>query len=167
MVIADRSWRKRQTVIGTDTDDCRRAFARPKTHEGVAPTASRFEKEAMKRLLFCIAFVAFSILVIPQVAWADDTIYSKVDESPVPLKTPPPRYPLSLKLQRIEGLVAVAIVIDEHGSVINGTIVKSSHKDFEEPALEAVKGWKFRPGKKEGVAVKVRVTAPLRFKVED
>jgi len=57
--------------------------------------------------------------------------------------------------------------IDEKGNVINGTVVKSTHKDFEEPALEAVKGWKFRPAKKEGVAVKVRVTAPLRFKVED
>ena len=121
----------------------------------------------MKRLFFSFAVLAFSILVVPQFARADDTIYSKVDESPVPIKTPPPRYPLSLKLQRIEGLVAVAIVIDERGSVISGTVVKSTHKDFEEPALDAVKGWKFRPGKKDGVAVKVRVTAPLRFKVED
>jgi len=121
----------------------------------------------MRRLFFSFALFAFSMLVVPQGAWADDTIYSKVDESPVPIKTPPPRYPLSLKLQKIEGLVAVAIVIDEKGNVINGTVVKSTHKDFEEPALEAVKGWKFRPAKKEGVAVKVRVTAPLRFKVED
>jgi len=121
----------------------------------------------MSRIFLWFAVIAFSGLFVPPRARADDTIYSKVDEYPVPLKTPPPRYPLSLKLQRIEGLVAVAMVIDEHGSVISGTVVKSTHKDFEEPALEAVKGWKFRPAKKDGVAVKVRVTAPLRFKVED
>jgi len=120
----------------------------------------------MRHYFLWIAVFAISILAALPRACADDTIYTKVDENPVPLKTPPPRYPLSLKYERIEGLVAVAIVIDERGAVVSATVVKSSHKDFEEPAIEAVKTWKFRPGKKDGVPVKVRVTVPLRFKFE-
>jgi protein TonB len=100
-------------------------------------------------------------------AWADDTVYTKVDENPVPLKTPPPKYPDSLKREGVSGVVAVSIVIDEHGVVTSSTITKSSHPDFEKPALEAVKNWKFKPAKKDGNPVKVKVTLPLRFNVED
>lgn len=101
-------------------------------------------------------------------AWAeDDTVYTKVDENPVPVKTPPPKYPESLKREGVSGLVAVVIVIDEKGMIIGSSIAKSSNPEFEKPALDAVKNWKFKPAKKDGVAVKVRVTVPLRFNVED
>ena len=100
-------------------------------------------------------------------AEGDETIYTKVDENPVPIKTPPPRYPVSLKREGISGLVAVVIVIDEKGGIISSTIAKSSNPDFERPALDAVKLWKFKPGKKDGTPVKVRVTVPLRFNVDD
>jgi TonB family C-terminal domain len=114
------------------------------------------------RLLALVSFIS-----LPFTALADDTIYTKVDENPVPVRTPPPRYPDSLKREGVSGVVAVAIVIDETGSVINTAVSKSSHPDFERPALEAVSKWKFKPAKKDGAAVKVRVTLPLRFSIED
>lgn len=98
---------------------------------------------------------------------ADETIYTKVDENPVPIKTPPPRYPDTLKRERVSGVVAVSIVINEKGQIINSSISKSSHSEFEKPALDAVKTWKFKPGKKDGNPVKVRVTVPLRFNADD
>lgn len=102
-------------------------------------------------------------------AWAegDETIYTKVDENPVPVKTPPPRYPDSLKREGVSGVVAVVIVIDEKGAIMSSSIAKSSHAEFERPALEAVKNWKFKPAKKDGNPVKVRVTIPLRFNVDE
>lgn len=100
-------------------------------------------------------------------ARADDTIYTKVDDNPVPVKTPPPRYPESLKREGISGVVAVILVIDEKGTITDASISKSSHHDFEKPALDAVKTWKFKPAKKDGNPVKVRVTIPLRFNVSD
>jgi len=100
-------------------------------------------------------------------AQADETIYTKVDENPVPVKTPPPKYPDSLKREGVSGVVAVVIVIDEKGAIISSTIGKSSHPDFERPALDAVKNWKFKPAKKDGASVKVKVTVPLRFNVEE
>jgi protein TonB len=100
-------------------------------------------------------------------AEADETIYTKVDENPIPLKTPPPRYPASLKSEGVSGVVAVVIVIDETGSVKASSISKSSNPEFEKPALEAVKNWKFKPAKKDGKSVKVQVVVPLRFTESD
>ena len=101
------------------------------------------------------------------VAFGDETIYTKVDENPVPIKTPPPRYPDSLKHDGIAGVVAVVIVIDERGGIMDCTVSKSTHPEFERPAIEAVKNWKFKPAKKDGVPVKVRVTIPLRFNIDE
>jgi protein TonB len=50
---------------------------------------------------------------------------------------------------------------------MSSSVSKSSHPDFEKPALDAVKNWKFKPAKKDGNVVKVRVTVPLRFNVEE
>ena len=117
------------------------------------------------RLLSALTLIAVASL--PLTAQADDTIYTKVDENPVPVKTPPPRYPDSLKREGVSGVVAVTIVIDETGAVTTTSVAKSSHPDFERPAMEAVAKWKFKPAKKDGTAVKVKVTLPLRFSVED
>jgi len=94
-------------------------------------------------------------------------IYSKVDESPIPVKTPPPKYPDALRRDGISGVVAVAVVIDETGGVIDATVSKSSHMAFERPSLDALKSWKFKPARVAGNAVKVRVTVPMRFNVQD
>jgi periplasmic protein TonB len=114
-----------------------------------------------------IWLIAFGLAGTLFCARADDTVYTKVDENPVPVKTPPPRYPDSLKREGIAGVVAVVIVIDQKGAVAECTVAKSSHPEFERPALEAVRAWKFKPAKKDGNPVKVRVTLPLRFNVED
>lgn len=110
-------------------------------------------------LLAIMAFAAIS-------ARADDTIYSKVDENPLPLKTPPPDYPLEMRRAGISGLVAVMLVIDEEGKVAEAEVAKSSDTAFEGAALAAVKKWRFKPAKIEGNPVKVRVTLPLKFTLD-
>jgi periplasmic protein TonB len=122
----------------------------------------------MSSLLRCL-FMSVACVLFSAAAWAqaDDTVHTKVDENPVPVKTPPPKYPDSLKREGVSGVVAVVLVIDEKGGIMSSTISKSSHPDFERPALEAVKNWKFKPAKKDGNPVKVRVTIPLRFNVDE
>ena len=116
-----------------------------------------------------LRWFVFPLFLLCASAWGqtDETIHTKVDESPVPIKTPPPKFPETMRREGISGVVAVSIVIDEKGSVVTATISKASHIDFERPALEAVKAWKFKPAKKDGAVVKVRVTVPLRFNVDD
>jgi len=107
------------------------------------------------------------VLCLPLRVIADDTVYTKVDVNPVPVKTPPPDYPLGLKREGTSGLVAVAVVIDETGVVTTCAVAKSSNPGFDEAALEAVKKWKFRPAQKDGAAVKMKVTIPIRFSISE
>lgn len=118
----------------------------------------------LRRLLILFLASAASLSV-----WAQDAegIYNKVDENPSPSKTVKPEYPRDLKRDGVEGIVAVAIVIDETGSVVSAKVSKSSNPGFDQAALDAISKWKFKPGKKEGKAVKVRVTIPFRFNLED
>ena len=95
-----------------------------------------------------------------------DSVFQQVDEPPVPLKTPPPEYPDSLRRAGVSGVVAVSIVIDERGAVIGATVSKSSNVAFEKPSLDALHAWKFRPARVAGEPVKVRVTVPMHFRVQ-
>jgi protein TonB len=91
----------------------------------------------------------------------------KVDEPPVPLQAPPPKYPEALRKDGITGVVIVTMVIDEHGSVIASEIKKTSNEAFSAPALEAIANWKFKPAKLGDKAVKVRVSIPIHFSVTE
>jgi len=93
-------------------------------------------------------------------------VYNEFDEKPVPLKTPEPKYPVSLRREGIVGIVSVTCVIDETGKVISAKATKSTRVDFEQPALDAIQNWKFKPAMKGGKPVKVRVTIPFRFNLE-
>jgi protein TonB len=116
---------------------------------------------------FAALLVTALLSLLPLRLFADDTVYTKVDINPVPIKTPPPEYPSELKRTGASGVVAVNIVIDEKGVVENATVAKSSNPGFEAPAIAAMKKWTFKPGKKDGVPVKVRVTIPLRFDLDE
>lgn len=89
---------------------------------------------------------------------------TKFDKPPVPTRTPPPTYPATLK--GVSGMVAVIVIIDEEGSVIQATVTKSSDPAFDAPSLDAIKRWKFKPAEKDGQVVKAKVTIPVRFNSE-
>ena len=57
--------------------------------------------------------------------------------------------------------------IDEKGNVTDPKVVKASNPDFAAPALEALKKWKFKPAKKGGVPVPIKVAFPIQFSVND
>jgi protein TonB len=94
-------------------------------------------------------------------------VYTKVDHNPTPVKTPEPKYPMSLKREGINGIVSVTCVIDETGKVISAKATKSTRSDFEKPALDAIQNWVFKPAMKDGKPVKVRVTIPFRFSIDE
>jgi protein TonB len=45
--------------------------------------------------------------------------------------------------------------------------VRSSAQVFDEPTLRAVARWKFEPGRKDGRAVRFRMSVPVVFNVHD
>jgi protein TonB len=53
--------------------------------------------------------------------------------------------------------------VDETGRVVNPRVEKASYPEFEKPALEAVRQWKFEPAIKGGKRVSCRMRVPFRF----
>jgi protein TonB len=88
-------------------------------------------------------------------------------EPPVPVRMVPPEYPYELKRNGVTGVVSVSFEVDEKGNVVDPKVLKSSNPQFEQPALDAIVKWKFKPAMKDGAPVKIKIAIPLQFKVED
>lgn len=87
-------------------------------------------------------------------------------EPPVPVRTVSPAYPEELRRAGINGIVTVSCTIDEKGNVVDAKVVKATNPAFSSPALEALSHWKFKPAKKAGMAVPIKVSFPIQFKMD-
>lgn len=87
-------------------------------------------------------------------------------EPPVPVRTVAPDYPATLKRDGVSGIVTVKCTIDEKGDVTETEVVKSSNAAFDEPAVAALKKWKFKPAKQDGNPVAIKVSIPIKFVYE-
>lgn len=90
-----------------------------------------------------------------------------LDQRPVARLQPQPTYPYDMKRAGINGSVVVEFIINTEGDVIQTQIVRSSHREFEAPALAAVQKWKFKPGRKGGRVVNVRASQLIEFNATD
>lgn len=88
-----------------------------------------------------------------------------LEKRPELLSAVPPAYPDSLRKARVEGLVTLMLVLDEQGRVEDPRVESSTHKEFEAPALEAIRKWKFKPGLKDGQPVRTYLRQPIRFRL--
>jgi TonB family protein len=87
------------------------------------------------------------------------------DEWPVAVYKKEPVYPDSALRSGMEGEVFVKALIDEYGTVVSVSFLKSNEKIFEAPALNAVEQWKFSPFKKKGIRTKMEIIVPLKFRI--
>jgi protein TonB len=93
---------------------------------------------------------------------------SKLDQKPQPRVTVGPQYPFDMKRQGITGEVVVEFIVDTNGDVRNPYVVRSTQREFESAAIQAISKWKFRPGKKGGRVVNTgRVQQPFSFNLTD
>lgn len=90
---------------------------------------------------------------------------SELEKRPEAVAQVPPQYPSELRKAKVEGVVTVAFVLNEEGRVEDPRVENSSRVEFEKPALDAIKKWRFRPGMKEGKPVRSFVRIPIRFRV--
>jgi len=89
---------------------------------------------------------------------------SEVDQKPISIATPRPRYPFKAKRMGIEGYVTVHFLVDQDGSPRELTIVKAEPEGFfEKTVRKAVPRWRFKPGRKGGRPVSTRVEMTIRF----
>lgn len=77
------------------------------------------------------------------------------------------KYPELARKAGIQGRVFVKAYIDENGDVDNAEIIKGIGGGCDEVSMEAVYKTKFEPGRQRGENVKVQVTIPIVFKLDD
>lgn len=89
-------------------------------------------------------------------------------------KTPEPRgvqakpnYPFEMRRAGLNGEVVVRFVVDSNGDVRDVEVIRSTQREFESAATQAVMKWKFRPGRKGGKAVATRMQIPIVFNLND
>jgi protein TonB len=67
----------------------------------------------------------------------------------------------------ISGEVVVDFLVDTNGDVQNAYAVRSSQREFEAAAVQAVSKWKFKPGRKGGRNVITHMQVPIVFTLSD
>lgn len=92
---------------------------------------------------------------------------SKLDQIPEPKYRVEPQYPFEMRRAGVTGEVVVDFIVDTNGNVINAFAAKSSQREFEANAVQAVSRWKFKPGKKSGRAVNTHMQVPIVFTLND
>lgn len=77
------------------------------------------------------------------------------------------RYPSVMRNAGIEGRVIVQFIVDEEGNVVNPVVLRSPHSMLSEEALRAVQLVKFTPGRQRSKAVRVQMSIPIIFRLEE
>ena len=90
---------------------------------------------------------------------------TELEKRPEAVSQAAPVYPPARRKAKIEGLVTLVFILDENGRVEEPRVENSSRPEFEKPALDAIRKWRFRPGMKAGKAVSTYVRMPMRFRV--
>ncbi len=92
---------------------------------------------------------------------------SKLDQIPVPRFQARPQYPFEMRRAGIAGEVVVDFIVDTNGDVQNAYSVRSSQREFEAAAVQAVGKWKFKPGRKGGRNVNTHMQVPIVFTLNE
>lgn len=97
---------------------------------------------------------------------AEDTFdVAELEKRPEPVSQVAPTYPEALRKAKVEGVVTLIFVLDESGRVEDPRVENSSRPEFEKPALDAIRKWRFSPGQKDGQPVRTYIKVPMRFRV--
>lgn len=87
----------------------------------------------------------------------------ELDQRTEPISQVPPTYPPELARAKIGGKVALQVKVGEDGRVADARVASSTRSEFEKPALEAVRKWRFRPPTRNGAPVSSFVVIPIAF----
>ncbi len=87
-----------------------------------------------------------------------------LDQPPSARFQPSPQYPAELKINGTTGTVIVDYICDYQGRVQDAYVKTSSgSNELDQAAVAGVSKWIFKPGRKGGHAVNVRMEVPIAF----
>ena len=76
-----------------------------------------------------------------------------------------PSYEESAKKEKIAGPVKLHLIVTSKGEPRDVEVIESLDPRLDLKAIEAVKQWRFEPGKKSGVAVDVEAKIEVNFRL--
>lgn len=91
---------------------------------------------------------------------------SQAEPSKIPpavLRRAPPEYPFELLTAGLQGEVLVEFILSPQGKVEEAAIVSSNNPYFDQPAIDCVLKWTFKPAMVNGVPVWARMQVPIAF----
>ena len=79
-----------------------------------------------------------------------------------------PDYPLSEKRQEHEGIVSLLLLVGPDGRVLDVKVERSSgHPGLDAAAVDAARGWRFKPAEKAGQPVTAWYRTSVRFRLDE
>lgn len=88
-----------------------------------------------------------------------------LDKQPELLSPVDPVYPRDMLKAKQQGSVTIQFVLNEEGQVEEPRVENATRAEFERPALEAIRKWRFRPGTRGGEAVRTYMRVPIAFRI--
>jgi periplasmic protein TonB len=85
--------------------------------------------------------------------------------APLAIFDPDPEYSDEARQAKYQGTVMLWVVVGTDGRPREIRVQRSLGMGLDEKAIEAVRGWKFRPGMREGVPVAVQVNIEVVFRL--
>jgi TonB family protein len=117
-----------------------------------------------------VAAMAYVLSVPFEDRYVQNSINTAGDEPtrvPVIYRIVRPIYPEVLRIMNARGDAQIEFIVNTAGQVVNPAVIKATHPLFGERAIEAVRQWRFNPGRKDGRLVNTRMTVPIIFDLDD
>jgi protein TonB len=137
-----------------------------RSRPGVPPPARAHAPAASGRAAPAEAPAAHPEQTIPPPPVADDTYYSvrELDVYPAPLAALAFGYPERMRHERVRGRVTLMLLIDATGTVNEATVLSADPPGyFEDAARAALAATRFAPARRNGRAVRSRVTIDVEY----
>lgn len=96
-----------------------------------------------------------------------ETSIVPTDRGPIVRVQKRPVFPFEMRRAGISGEVIVDVVVDTDGKVRNAYALRSSHREFEAAAVEAVNAWQFDPAVKGARSVNTHMQIPIVFSLSE
>ena len=84
---------------------------------------------------------------------------------PVPIFTPEAEFSDEARRQKYQGVCMISLIVDAQGNPQSPRVVRRLGMGLDEKAMEAVLRYRFKPAKKDGRPVAVRMTVEVNFRL--
>jgi TonB family protein len=84
---------------------------------------------------------------------------------PIPIFTPEAEFSDEARRQKYEGVCMISVIIDAQGNPQSPRVVRRLGMGLDEKALAAVMKYRFKPARKDGRPVAVRISVMVNFRL--